>query len=614
MNKSKNLLAISMAVCSLLLGGCQNQESTATANNEVVSIDSLFEAFHEFKLEINPMEGTSAGMNSYNSKLVNFISKDVQASLITKYADFLNAINLIDQETLTESELISLQVMKWDCEIKKQGLENEMSTIASPMFDLPNFTLMPINQIFSFHLYFTTYADATQPFNTVQDYENWLLRVAGFLDWLQTAQVNMKEGIDQQVVLPKVIINKMIGQLGQFTNPNIEEHLFYASIKKMPEEISLVDRERLSIDYREMIKLKFIPAYQELERFLTEEYLPAGTETAGLSALPNGKSTYQYLIKYHTSTTMTPDEIFNLGQSEVERIMSEMEQVKVQVGFEGDLKAFFQHVRTSKEQKPFTSPEQVIANFNAIHDRMKGNLDQLFDLTPKTAFEVRRTQAFREASASAEYNVGSKDGSRPGIFYVPIPDVSNYNKFSDEALFLHEAIPGHHYQLSLQQENDNLPSFLHSEGMGVYVEGWALYAESLGKELGLYEDPYQYFGMLSMEMHRAIRLVVDAGIHAKGWTREEAIQYSLDHEAESEAGITAEIERYMVAPGQALAYKVGQLKIRALRTKAENALGEKFEIKEFHNQVLNSGSLPLVLLEQKIDRWITNLNPNHSQQ
>jgi uncharacterized protein (DUF885 family) len=201
---------------------------------------------------------------------------------------------------------------------------------------------------------------------------------------------------------------------------------------------------------------------------------------------------------------------------------------------------------------------------------------------------------------------GSKDASRPGTFYIPIPNVKSYNKFADEALFLHEAIPGHHFQLSLQQENENLPEFLHPESMGVFVEGWALYAESLGKELGLYEDPFQYFGMLSMEMHRAIRLVVDTGIHAKGWTREEAIQYSLENEAESEAGIIAEIERYMATPGQALSYKVGQLKIRELRTKAEKELGEAFDIKEFHNQVLNSGSLALILLEEKIDGWIVS--------
>lgn len=253
---------------------------------------------------------------------------------------------------------------------------------------------------------------------------------------------------------------------------------------------------------------------------------------------------------------------------------------------------------------PFTEPQQVIDNFNAIHEEMKPNLDKLFDLKPKTPFVVKRTEAFREKSASAEYNPGSVDGTRPGIFYVPIPDVKKYNFYADEDLFLHEAIPGHHYQISLQQENTSLPEFRKTIWFNAYGEGWALYTESLGKELGLYQDPYQYFGMLSAEMHRAIRLVVDTGLHTKGWTREQAIQYSMENEAEPAESIVAEIERYMAIPGQALSYKIGQLKIRELRTKAEKELGAKFSIKEFHNQVLESGCLPLKILEDKINNWI----------
>jgi uncharacterized protein (DUF885 family) len=281
-----------------------------------------------------------------------------------------------------------------------------------------------------------------------------------------------------------------------------------------------------------------------------------------------------------------------------------METVKEQVGFKGDLKAFFDHLRTRKELMPFKKPEEVIANFNAIYERMKPNLQKLFNKTPKTPFEVRRTEAFREASASAEYFPGSQDGTRPGVFYVPIPDAKKYNVLSDEDLFLHEAIPGHHYQISLQNENAALPEFRKILTYSAYSEGWALYTESLGKELGLYTDPYQYFGMLSAEMHRAIRLVVDAGMHTQGWTREQAIQYSKDHEAETEDGIISEIERYMAIPGQALSYKVGQLKIRELRAKAEQALGDKFNLAEFHDKVLEAGSIPLSVLEEKINRWI----------
>src|SRR5262249_33645027 len=242
--------------------------------------------------------------------------------------------------------------------------------------------------------------------------------------------------------------------------------------------------------------------------------------------------------------------------------------------------------------------------FHAIHTRMQPSLQRLFSVTPRTAFEIRRTEAFREASASAEWLYGSLDGTRPGIFYVPIPNAKAYNTLHDESLFLHEAIPGHHYQFSLQRETTRLRMFRRVIEYSAFGEGWALYCESLGKELGLYDDPYQYFGMLSMEMHRAIRLVVDAGLHAKGWTRERAIQYSLDHEAESEASIVAEVERYMAWPGQALSYKVGQLKIRELRARAEKTLGQRFDIREFHARVLESGCLPLKLLEQKVDRWM----------
>jgi uncharacterized protein (DUF885 family) len=278
--------------------------------------------------------------------------------------------------------------------------------------------------------------------------------------------------------------------------------------------------------------------------------------------------------------------------------------VKNKVGFKGDLKSFFNHVRDLDELIPFDKPSQVIDNFNRIHKEMTPQVNSLFGLQPKTPFEVRRTEAFREASASAEYNPGSLDGTRPGIFYVPIPNIKEYNYFSDEDLFLHEAIPGHHFQISLQQENTSLPSFRKILWYSAYGEGWALYSESLGEELGLYKDPYQYFGMLSAEMHRAIRLVVDTGIHTKGWSREKAIQYSLDNEAESEASITSEIERYMANPGQALSYKIGQLKIRELRNRAEKRLGDKFDIKIFHERILESGCIPLKLLEEKINNWI----------
>jgi len=586
----------------LLVVGCKEKTS------EVISIDTIFEDYYKFKDRINPIEATKGGNYEYNDVIANYISDDYQEDLRKNYTHFLNLLSELDPKELSEADLLSMKVMKWDCEVKLEGLNNAIVTMASPIYNLPSFELMPLFQIQSLHLYVAQLAagGGVQPFDTVEDYDNWLKRVDDYLIFLDTSISMMQEGMSKDIVLPTVLTQKIIPQLDEFITNPVNEHLFYKPILSIPESINEEEKNRISAEYSTMITDKLKPKYTALKQFLVNDYLPACRETSGIGALPNGTETYNYLIKLHTTTDMTADEIHELGKSEVARILIEMEDAKNKIGFKGDIKAFFEFVRSSPAQMPFTDPQQVIDNFNSIKERINKKLDQVFELKPKADFVVRRTEAFREASASAEYVPGTKDASRSGIFYVPITEVRTYNTYSDEALFLHEAIPGHHYQLSLQQENTELPEFLHPESMGVFVEGWALYAESLGKELGLYEDPIQYFGMLSMEMHRAIRLVVDTGIHSKGWTREQAIQYSLDHEAESEESVIAEIERYMATPGQALSYKIGQLKIRELRTKAETKLGSRFSITAFHNQVLNSGSLPLVLLEEKIDKWINS--------
>jgi uncharacterized protein (DUF885 family) len=443
-----------------------------------------------------------------------------------------------------------------------------------------------------------------QPFKNLEDYRNWLVRIDGYLEWLKSAKINMIEGIKIGWVLPKSLIKKVLPQLEVMTNQDIENHLFYKPVLNFPETIKEDDRKILINDYYHMIRNKIIPAYNDLYNFMSNEYFESGRETSGYNSLKRGKDYYDYAIKYYTTTNLSPDEIHQLGLNEVKRIRSEMLNVKNSVGFEGSLNDFFKHVRTLKKLMPFDKPEQVIDNFNSIHERMLPYVNNLFELQPKTPFEVRRTEAFREASAAAQYNPGSLDGTRPGIFYVPIPNVKKYNTYSDEDLFLHEAIPGHHYQISLQQENELLASFRKDLWYSSYGEGWALYAESLGSELGLYKDPYQYFGMLSAEIHRAIRLVVDTGIHSKGWSRERAIEYSLNNEAESIESITSEIERYMANPGQALSYKIGQLKIQELRDNAQKVLRDKFDIKVFHRKILESGCIPLQLLEKKINNWI----------
>jgi uncharacterized protein (DUF885 family) len=588
-----------------ILIGCKTSPFNENTS-EIKSINEIFEDYYKFKDRINPIEATKGGNYQYNSYIANYISDEYQKDLIENYLHFLNLLEQVDQEQLSETDLLSMKVMEWDCKVKLEGLNNKLVTIASPIYNLPSFELMPLVQVQSLHLYVAQLAagGSVQPFYSVEDYTNWLERVDDYLSFLDTSISMMKEGLTKGIVIPKVLAEKTISQLNEFILNPVEKHLFFKPVLSLPEKFSAKDKKRITSEYSSMITNQLKPKYLELKEFLVNEYLPACRLTSGIGDLPNGEATYNYLIKLHTTTNMTADQIHALGKSEVARILDEMEIAKNKMGFEGDIKAFFEFIRNSPEQMPFSSPDQVINNFNDIKKRIDIKLNEVFELKPKADFVVRQTEAFREASASAEYVPGTKDASRAGIFYVPIPNVEQYNKYADEALFLHEAIPGHHYQLSLQQENKELPKFLHPESMGVFVEGWALYAESLGSELGLYNDPIQYFGMLSMEMHRAIRLVVDTGIHSKGWTREQAIQYSLENEAESEASIIAEIERYMATPGQALSYKIGQLKIRALRNKAEAQLGEKFSVTEFHTQVLNSGSLPLILLESKIDRWI----------
>jgi len=594
-----------------LLSACT--EKTTVSDQAVIKpIDSLFREYTEFKRRINPLEATKAGFHEYNDQVANYISTPYINDLNESYTKFLSEIEKYDSTQLTPSQWMSLRVMKWDCNIKREGLKNDIATIASPMYDMPTFELFPLLQIQSLHLYFATLASGTglQPFKTVEDYDSWLRRVDAYLPFLDTSIVKMNQGITRKIVLPKVLIKKMIPQLDAFVNTPLQQHLFYAPIKLIPADFPAEEKERLTIAYTSMVNDKIIPKYKMLQDYLVNTYLPAGRETAGISALPHGRETFDYLIRYHTTTNMTAEEIHELGKKEVARIRGEMEKIKAELNFKGDLKAFFHHVRTSKQQMPYHNPEEVIASFHVIREKVEKNVTNVFEIKPRGGFVVQRTEAFREASASAEFLPGSIDGSRPGVFYVPIPDAKTYNKYADESLFLHEAIPGHYYQLSLQQENAQLPEFLHPESMSVFVEGWALYAESLGKELGLYEDSYQYFGMLSMEIHRAIRLVLETGIHTMGWTREQAIQYSLDNEAEPEDKIIVEVERYMATPGAALCYKIGQIKIRELRTRAEVALGDKFNVKEFHTQVLNSGSLPLVLLEEKIDRWIKEVMMN----
>jgi uncharacterized protein (DUF885 family) len=584
-------LPILLTVILIFFLSCESNQNISDKLNIV------FENYYQESLKLYPMMATSQGDTRYNDFLPNNLSDEFRNNEKVFYSNYKKLLNDFNDNKLNDEDLLSKKVLLWQCDRNLERLSF-------------NEHFMPINQMWTLQLNIGQYAAglSAQPFKTVKDYNDWLLRLDDYIIWLNSAENRMKEGIKSGYVLPKSLIKKVIPQLKTILNSDLKENLFYSPARQFPSDFSEDQKSILKEKYKIVVLNKIIPAYQKLYDFMSNEYLLEGRDSSGIDAIDNGLDYYDYSIRLYTTTDMTADEIHNLGLNEVARISKEMKIIKNKVGFEGNLKSFFNHVRELDILTPFENPDQVIQNFNKIYEKVKPKVDSLFGVQPKTPFEVRRTEAFREASASAEYNPGSLDGTRPGIFYVPIPDVTKYNFFSDEDLFLHEAIPGHHFQISLQQENLSLPSFRKSLWYSSYGEGWALYSESLGSELGLYEDPFQYFGMLSAEMHRAIRLVVDTGIHTKGWSREKAIQYSLENEAESEAGIISEIERYMANPGQALSYKIGQLKIRELRNNAENKLKEKFDIKIFHEKVLESGCIPLQLLEEKIDLWIENFN------
>lgn len=578
----------------IAFSACNSDTSSQkNSGDEDFQIEKLFSSYYEKRLHFFPLEATQNGDHRFDDLLPNYITQSYRDTLKAFYSSTLDSLNLFRRENLSDNNQVSYDILKWDMEMAIEGLK------------FPDH-LMPINQFWSLTLTMGQLGSGSgiQPFETSKDYENFLMRIHRFVPWCDTAIANMRKGIKQKIVLPKVLAQKVLPQLKSMITDDVSKSIFHTPIDKFPSSINEAEKADLKVRYEKAIVEEIIPAYSRLADFFEKTYIPACRTTDGINSLSFGKEYYEYEAKLWTTTTLSTDSIFNLGQSEVKRIHEEMEAIRDEVGFKGTLKEFFKFVNTDKKYFPFANDSEVIQGFRKIYEREKPMVNKMFSVQPKTGFQIRETEAFRAASASAEYQQGSGDGKRPGIFYVPILDAKKFNCISMETLFLHEAIPGHHFQVSLQQENTDLPSFRRFIWYGAYGEGWALYCESLGKELGLYTDPIQKFGNLSEEMHRAIRLVVDVGIHLKGWTREQAIQFSLENEAESEADITSEIERYMAIPGQALGYKIGQLKIIALRNEAQKKMGDKFSYADFHNEVLKSGCLPLAILESNISKWM----------
>ena len=559
------------------------------------NIDSIASKYYEGYLKMYPLEATMQGDSRYNDLLSNNISSEFISKEIEFYTETQKKLKSIEYDDLSDEQKTVYDVLDYTLKDKIERYAYHPE-------------LMPFSQFEGLPLDFPLLgsAEGNQPFKTTKDYDNWLKRIDAFVIWMNTAEKNFREGMKQNVVLPKKLVVKMIPQMHseEIITEDFDKNIFYGPIKKMPKNFSAKDKEKYKILYQEAISSKIIPAYQKMGDFLEKEYLPKARNTDGINALPNGKNIYEYYAKSWTTTNKTPEEINKIGLQQVAMLRAEMEKVKTQLGFKGSLEEFLTSLKTDKKAMPFKTPEEVIAAFNGILKKIEPKLPSMFSKFPKTPFEIRRTEKFREASASAEYKQGTPDGKRPGIFYTPIPDATKYNVTNGfESLFLHEAIPGHHYQVSLQQENTEIPKFMRFGWFGAYGEGWAHYTETLGPEFGLYTDPYQKMGYLSDQMLRAVRLVVDTGIHTGKMTREEAIKYYLSNISDSEEGATAAIERYMAIPGQALGYKIGSLKILELRAKYQKQLGKKFNLAKFHDEILNQGCLPLSVLERKMELW-----------
>ena len=558
------------------------------------SLHQLFDNYYEERLRLYPIEATNQGDSRYNDLLQNDGSAPFLKTIHDFYTGYQNKLRSFRYAELNADDKISYDVMM-DITERELGTEK-----FHPEYQ-------PMMQVYSIPLAMGIMGAGTgaQPFKTVVDYNNWLKRIASFQSWTDTAIANFRKGAKIGLVLPKVIVVQLIAQMDNLGVKDSSKSIFYIPVQNFPADFTETDKTGLRTAYNEAITQQLLPSYQKLADFLKNEYLPKARTTSGMFALPDGEAMYRFYIYYYTTTHKTPEQIHETGLKEVARITGEMERVKNSIGFKGTLKELFHFMKTDRQFMPFKTNEDVLNAYRAVLNKIKPHLPELFGVSPKTPFEIRAVEAFRAASSPPQYFSGSADGSQPGIFYVPIVDPTKINVtgWAMESVFLHEAIPGHHYQFSLQAENKSLPSFRRFSFNSAFVEGWGLYAESLGEKLGCYTDPYQKLGALGAEMHRAVRLVVDAAIHTGQMTREEAISYMSDHEALPLETVTLEIEKYITNAGQALAYKTGEMKIKELRDKYRSALGDKFSLKKFHDAILYGGSMPLTVFEREMDAW-----------
>jgi uncharacterized protein (DUF885 family) len=562
--------------------------------------DRLFELFRdsdEASLKRNPLQALFRGDMRYADRLGDLYSNAHYQGEKAAAEHDLAALHAIPRDALSSSDRIAYDVFDYQTTDTLRSLQPELATLEEAL---------PMNHFYGLHTQYATISSGQggAPYTTVEDYENSLKRDRDFAANIDEAIRQWRKGEAEGVVDTKLTVRNMIEQLDNQLKLAPEASPYWGPIKAFPAGIGPVDRPRLTKEFRSSISGVIYPALKRMRDFLQTDYLAHAREGVGLMYMKGGDTLYRYQVQSTTTLPMSPDQIHQLGLSEVARITKDFEKVRQEVGFKGDLHAFFDDMRTNPKFAPKTR-EQLANDFYALKKKVDARVPDYFSQVPKTPLVIRPYPTYREKfEAGGSYDAGTPDGSRPGTFYYNAYDLPSRFTWEETTLFLHEGEPGHHFQISLAQEDTSLPNFMRFGGNTAYVEGWALYSETLGYPMGFYQDPYQRFGTLNDEMLRAMRLVVDTGIHSKGWTRDQAIAYMLANSGESRTDATAEVERYIAIPSQAVAYKVGSLTIQRLRDEAQTALGPKFDIREFHAQVLGSGALPLEILEQKIHAWI----------
>jgi uncharacterized protein (DUF885 family) len=590
------LLAAALGTALIADAGASPRSPAAVAQavTPAQQLADLAERYYDTQARFDPVRATFFGDNRFDNLLPMTIAPAVRARRFAFLQDTRDALMRIDRSKLAGTDITTFDLIVYEI---NDALR----------FEAFKDHLMPMHQMDSLPVTVAVFGSGqgSQPINTVAQYDIYLQRVAALPAWIDVAIANMRQGMQDKVVLPKALVAAMLPQYKTLAAAALEKSDYDTPIRNMPASFAAADQARLKSGYGRVIAGKVLPALGRLAHFLEHSYLPAARDTAGWSQLPQGHQWYRAWVAAHTTSTLSPDEIHRIGLAEMARIRGEYEKVASKLGFTGKPQLLPGWLAQQARYKPYKSEQEVLQGYRDLDARVKPKLGQLFGTMPKAALELRPEPALTRATASDHYTPGAIDGTRPGIFWAVVPDATRYASTTMTSLYLHEGQPGHHFQVSRQQELP-LPKFRKYGLHNAYVEGWALYAETLGKEMGLYEEPNAYAGHLMMDMRRAARLVVDTGLHAKGWTREQTVKFLMEEAGDSEAAAINATERYMAMPAQALAYKIGAIKIMELRQRAAAALGPRFSLAAFHDAVLAEGSLPLAMLETRIDAWIAS--------